>query len=144
VGLITLISHLVAKEGHVFVFSGGAPVCEGCRFRKVCIDRLKKGHVYRVVKVLNIKNRCPLNEYVVTVEVVEEPIKVLLPTSLAIEGMTVKYERRVCSNNSCPYYSLCNPRLLPNTCKVKILKVLRRIKCPKGASLKEVEVVMTD
>ncbi len=143
--IITLVSYLVAREGHVFVFSGGGPECESCRFRKVCIDRLRKGHVYRIVKVLNIRNRCPINKYVITVEVEEEPIEVLIPANLAVEGMTITFERRNCDINKCPYYTLCNPRLLPrDRCKVKILKILEKVNCGKGYSLRKAKVVLSD
>jgi len=142
VGYITLISYLTAKKGYTFVFSGPAPECMNCRFRKVCIDKLKKGHVYKVVKVLGVKNRCPVNQYVVTVEVEEATIEAAVPTKLAIEGMIINYSKIKCDINKCVNYSVCNPRYLPGSGKVKIVKILGRLQCPKNISLTRVHVVM--
>ena len=139
--IITLVSYLVAKEGYTFVFSGPMPECSTCRFKKVCVDRLKKNHVYKIVKVLRIRNRCPVNKYVVTVEVEEVPITVVVPKRLAIDGMIINYEKIKCDNRSCPYYNFCRPKLLPERSRVKIVKVLDRVKCPRGMSLIKVDVI---
>ena len=142
-GIITLVSYIVAREGYMFQFRGGSPECANCRFRKVCIDKLKVGHVYRVVRVLNIKNKCPLNEYVVTVEVEEAAVNACILKKYAIESMIVPYSKIECDRRDCEYYKLCRPDLLPDRAKVKVVKVFERIKCPKGLPLVKASLLVT-
>ncbi len=141
--LITLVSYLVAKKGHRFVFTGAPDECKSCRFYTVCVGRLRPGHAYEVVEVLGIKNRCPVNEYVITVKVREVPIEVAIPTRLAVEGMTVTYEKIEC-NEDCPHKELCKSKYLPSRCRVKIVKVKEKINCAKGLSLTKAEVLLQD
>ena len=139
---ITLVSYLTAKEGYTFVFSGPAPECNKCRFKKVCVDKLKKGHVYRVVRVLGVKNRCPINQYVITVEVEEVTIEAAVPTRLAIEGMIINYSKIMCDMSNCINNKVCNPKYLPSNGKVKIVEVLGRLQCPKKIPLSKVRVIV--
>ncbi|RLG85077.1 MAG: hypothetical protein DRO18_06345 [Thermoprotei archaeon] len=134
-GIITLVSYLVAKEGYTFAFTGATPQCSKCRFKRVCVDKLRPGHVYRIVRVLNIRNRCPVNEYVVTVEVEEALIEASIPKRLAVEGMIIDYRKVGCNMLKCKFSSICKPKLLPSTCKVKVVKVHGKLKCPKGLTL---------
>lgn len=143
-GTITLVSSLVAREGYVFQFTGPAPECADCPFRKVCVDKLKPGHVYRVVRVLGIKNKCRLTGSVTTVEVEEAPVKTAIPSRLAVEGMVIRYNKVQCDKRDCPYYSICRQKLLPETAKVKIVGVGKKINCPKGLRLREVDVLVID
>ncbi len=142
-GIITLVSYIVAREGYTFQFKGGSPECINCKFRRVCIDKLKVGHVYRIIRVLNIKNRCPINEYVITVEVEETAVDACIPKRYAIESMIVSYSKIECSKKDCKYYRFCRPDLLPNKAKVKIVKVIERVECPRGFSLVKSLVLVT-
>ena len=127
----------------MFQFKGGSPECSNCRFRKVCIDKLKVGHVYRVTRVLNIKNKCPLNEYVVTVEVEEAPVDACILKRYAIESMIVPYSKIECDRRNCKYYKFCRPDLLPDKAKVKVMKVISGVKCPKGIPLVLASLLVT-
>ncbi len=127
-GIITLVSYIAAVEGYTFLFTGGSKECEKCRFRKVCIDKLRKGHVYRVTKVFNIRNRCPINKWVVTVEVEEVPVKAAIPKKYGVEGLIFHYRKIVCKPK-CPNKSICSPQLLPEEVKVKVVKVSGKILC---------------
>ncbi|OYT52220.1 MAG: hypothetical protein B6U73_00175 [Desulfurococcales archaeon ex4484_204] len=142
--IITLVSHLVAREGYTFIHEGYSERCLNCRFKKVCIDRLKKGHIYRVVKVLGLRNRCPVNGYVVSVVVDEVPIEIALPKKLAVEGMTVRYPEIKCDRSKCQYLKLCKPRLLKEGSRIKVLTVKERIKCPLNQSLVVAKVLLID
>jgi len=142
---ITLVSYIVAKEGYTFQFKGGSPECMNCRFRQVCIDKLKVGHVYRVIKVMNIKNKCPVNEYVITVEVTEVAVDACIPKKYAIESMIVPYSKIQCGKKDCRYYRLCRPELLPDRARVKVTKVFNdKIKCPRGLSLLKSSVLVVE
>lgn len=143
-GIVTLVSSLVAREGYVFQFSGPAPECEGCPFRKVCVDKLKPGHVYRVVKVLGIKNKCRLTGSVTTVEVEESPVKAAVPSRLAVEGMVIRFSKVQCDRRDCLYYGICRQKLLPEAGKVKIVGVGKKIRCPRGLRLREADVLVVD
>ena len=127
-GIITLVSYIAAVEGYTFFFTGGSEECRKCRLRKVCIDKLRKGHVYRVTKVMNIRNQCPINKWVVTVEVEEVPVRAAIPKKYGVEGLIFHYRKIPCGRN-CPNKEVCSPQLLPDEAKVKVIKVYSRIKC---------------
>lgn len=143
-GIITLVSSPVAKEGYVFQFTGLAPDCVECPFRKVCVDKLKPGHVYRVVRVLGIKNKCRLTGSVTTVEVEEAPVRAAVPSRLAVEGMVIRFSKVKCDRKDCPYYGICRQKLLPEAGKVKIVGVGKKVECPRGFSLREVDAQVVD
>jgi len=126
--IITLVSYIAAVKGYTFLFTGGGEECKNCRLRKVCIDKLKKWHVYRVTKVLNVRNRCPINKWVVTVEVEEVPVRAAIPKKYGVEGLIFQYKKVRCEPN-CPNKDVCSPPTLPGTAKVKVLKVYNKIRC---------------
>ncbi len=142
--MITLISYLTAKEGFKFVFTGPSPECLNCRFNYVCNGKLKVGQVYEVVKVHNIRNRCPINEYVTTVEVKEATVDLALSRKVAVEGMTLTYVKMVCERTKCGNYPRCVPELIVMPVKVKVLKVLGSVDCPKKLELSNVQVKVVD
>ncbi|MCD6323488.1 MAG: UPF0179 family protein [Desulfurococcales archaeon] len=123
-GIITLVGYIVARVGYTFLFTGGGPECVNCRLRKVCIDKLRKGHVYRVTKVLGIRNKCPINGWVITVEVEEVPVRAAIPKRYAVEGMIFKYVKPETSSKG-----ICSPDLLPKEAKVKVVKVYGKAQC---------------
>ncbi len=143
-GTITLVSYLVAREGYTFLFTEPSPECMNCRFKKVCVDKLRKGHTYRVVRVLGIKNRCPINKYVITVAVEEVAVTAAIPKRYAVEGMIFRYRKVDCSNARCEFFKLCRPDLLPDESKVKVVSVGERLKCPRGASLVKAEIIVVE
>jgi len=128
-GVITLVSYVAAKEGYTFVASRPGEECVNCRFKSVCVDKLKPNHVYRVVKVMNIKNPCKINEYVVTVEVEEIPVEVVIPKKYAVEGLKFKY-RKVFCDSKCRLKSLCDTQLITDGAIVKVVEVGERVDCP--------------
>ncbi len=143
---ITLVSHIVAKVGYTFLFNGPSPQCINCRFRRVCVDKLRVGHTYRVVRVLGITNKCPINKYVVTVAVEEVPVAAAIPKRYGVEGLIFRYRKVDCSNRNCPNYGLCRPELLPNEGKVRVVKVYRgsKLKCARGLSLVKADILVID
>ena len=140
-----MVGHLVAREGYTFLFTGGSEECSNCRLRKVCVDKLKIGHVYRVTKVLGIRNKCPINEYVITVEVDEASVVAAIPKKYAVEGLTVRYVKINCDAVRCPEREVCAPSLLPKEAKVKVVKVLGKVDCGKTKeSMVKAEVLVID
>ncbi|OYT44000.1 hypothetical protein B6U84_04970 [Candidatus Bathyarchaeota archaeon ex4484_40] len=49
--IITLIGPGQAKLGMRFLHKGGTPKCEGCQYRRVCIENLEPGRIYKIVGV---------------------------------------------------------------------------------------------
>jgi len=133
--IVTLISYLTAKEGFKFVFTGPAPECIKCRFNYVCNGKLKVGQIYEVVKVYGIRNKCPINEFVETVEVREASIEVAVNRKVAVNDMIISYNRMKCDLSRCSNYSRCVPQLIVRPVKLKILKVLGNVDCPKKLEL---------
>ncbi len=130
----TLISKYAAKEGYRFLYSGRMEECLGCRFRHACVDNLKEGVAYEVVKVYGIVNRCPALGEVVTVDVKPAEVSVALDPRAAVEGVLVTYTHRECGI-PCQFSELCRNPLVRSGTKVKVLSVGGRVSCRAGKSL---------
>lgn len=144
-GTITLVGYLVAKEGYTFLFTGGSEECTNCRLRKVCVDKLKVGHVYKVTKVIGIRNRCRINDYVITVEVEEAPVIAAIPKKFAVEGLTIRYRKVDCDVTNCLERDVCSPKLLPEEAKVKVVRVLGKVDCGRTREpMVKAEVLVID
>ncbi|MEM4519800.1 MAG: UPF0179 family protein [Sulfolobales archaeon] len=142
--MITLISYLTAREGFKFVYAGPSSECLTCRFNYVCNSKLKVGQIYEVVKVYNIRNKCPINEYVTTVEVKEATLDLAVSRKVSVEGMTLNYVKIVCERIKCSNHPKCVPELIIKPVKIKILKVLNNVDCPKNFELSNVQVKIVD
>lgn len=142
--MITLIGYLTAREGFKFVFTGPSTECTNCRFNYVCNGKLRVGQVYEVVKVYGIRNKCPINEYVTTVEVREATVDLALSSKLVVEGMTLTYVKMVCDRVRCSNYLKCVPELIIRPVKIKVVRVLGRVDCPKKLELSNVEAKIVD
>lgn len=142
--MITLVSHITAKEGFKFVFTGPLTECLSCRLKPVCVDKLKLGQVYEVVKVYNIVNKCPINDYVVTVDVKEAEFEVALNRRMAIEGIVVTYSKLTCDKVWCSNYKRCVSNLIVRPVKVKVIKVAGNVQCPRGLGLSNALVKIVD
>ncbi|MCC6033641.1 MAG: UPF0179 family protein [Desulfurococcaceae archaeon] len=143
--IITLINHLVAKEGFRFIQGQPSEECLKCRLKPVCLDKLKLNHLYEVVKVTNIKNPCRLYGYVTTVEVEERPITLVVPKRLALEGLKFTRKSIECNEVKCPYRSYCNIEYLKDNAPIKIVRVMDRVNCRASKeSMVLVEAVLAD
>lgn len=148
--IVTLLDEHQAKVGYRFVLYSIPDVCKKrCKLFKACLSKLKPGRTYRVVSVRKKKHICPLtNRPAVVVKVVEEPLQIALPSSKAIEGITLVYNEDFSQcpyRNRCRYYRYCNPApAVIKGIKIKISKVLSKIECVLGHSLVLVEVQAID
>ncbi len=127
--IITLLNHMVARKGFRFIQGQPSEECLRCRLRPVCLDKLKPNHLYEVTKVTNIKNSCKLYEYVVTVEVEEKPVLLVIPKRLALEGLKFTYKPIECGEVKCPYRIFCNTEYLKNDVPVKVVSVKEKVNC---------------
>ncbi len=140
--VITLCGKSWAKIGVEFMFMGESEECKNCKIRKTCL-RLKQGSKYKIVGLRDgTVQPCPLHdEGVVAVEVVELPTIALVDSKMAVEETKFKFEKK-CNKFDCFMYNLCNPIELSNGELVIVEKVIGEPpnKCPKGKSLKLVEL----
>jgi hypothetical protein len=141
---ITLVGERQAQVGHQFVYRGPQPECGPCRVRSACLNQ-DVGRRYRVVRVRDVAHACLLNEERArVVEVDASPPPVSLPTSAAVEGALVAYERIVCANAACPNYRTCHPIGVDRGTKLKVLAVGPELECPIGYALSSATVTYAD
>jgi len=137
--IITMIGVKQATVGLTFIYHGPCPACEGCEYRKVCVENLEPGRVYRIVGLRERVFPCRVHEGGVrVVEVVEADVEAALPSKVAIEGATITFQPRECGQVDCEHYNLCFPVGLFRGDHCAILKVGERIRCREGLSLTRV------
>ncbi|MEM0014154.1 MAG: UPF0179 family protein [Zestosphaera sp.] len=142
---ITLVNHIVAREGHVFIHGKPSEECVGCRFRAVCVDKLKPNHLYEVIRVTGIRNPCRLYGYVTTVEVEEKPVVLVIPKRLALEGLKFVYTPVNCGEKKCPYFTTCNAPYVRESLPVRVVSVRGKVNCRASKeSMVAAEVVLAD
>ncbi|MHA1114888.1 MAG: UPF0179 family protein [Candidatus Heimdallarchaeum aukensis] len=141
---ITLIPKNVANLGYVFSHVGELPECAQCKLRSVCIDALVKGKNYKVVEIKKKEHVCLIDETKMVVCKVEEinPVIIIkkeknLPV---MEGLTLTIEPIECDEIFCENYEKCIRDLEQGFRKVKIKKEFKKVDCPLGYDLVEVEV----
>ncbi|MGC8974817.1 MAG: UPF0179 family protein [Thermoprotei archaeon] len=143
--VITLINHIVAREGFKFIHGQPSEECFKCRLRPVCVDKLKPNHLYEVVKTTNIKNPCKLYGYVTTVEVEERPILLVIPKRLALEGLKFTYKPIECNEVKCPYRIFCNAGHIRNNVPIKVARIKEKVECKiSKESMVLVEAMLAD
>lgn len=142
---ITLVNHLVARKGYAFVHGKPSEECLNCKFKVVCIDKLRENHLYEVIRVLDIKNPCKLYDYVTTVEVEEKPITLVIPKRLALEGLKFTYKPINCSERECPNYNICNAPYVKGSLPVVVINVGSRVECRVSReAVVKAEVILAD
>ncbi|MEM4629292.1 MAG: UPF0179 family protein [Zestosphaera sp.] len=143
--IITLLNHLVAREGFRFIHGQPSEECLKCRLKPVCLDKLKPNHLYEVTRVTNIKNPCKLYGHVTTVEVEERPILLVIPKRLALEGLKFTHKMIECNEIKCPYRTFCSAEHLKNNASVKVVRVKERVDCRTSKeSMVLVEAILAD
>jgi len=138
--MITLIGKALAEEGLEFQYRGPLMECRTCKLKNVCFN-LDEGKWYRITKIRDKEHDCKIHEggKVVTVEVEEIPVPIIISAKNVVEGETITYKPVKCRETKCEYYSLCHPIGLREGDKIKIVKVLENVECDKK-NLKKVLV----
>ncbi len=142
-GLVVLVPKAVAKEGVKFVAHDVLPSCKSCMLRDKCVERLKPGNAYKVLRVLgSIEHPCPIHGAVIACEVEEIGTEVVIEKRKAFDGAIIRYEPIKCPLRPCEHWQLCTGRRgkLRRGTKVKIVEVLDDVMCPRGLSLVKVVV----
>jgi len=134
--IITLVGSRQAKVGFVFLHEGAAKTCEDCRYRRVCIDNLTPGQIYKIVKLRDKSLPCPLHdENVRVVEVQQAEIEAAIESRLAFPDGIITFKPQNCDRDNCPNRHLCLPSLLGGAVRCKVVEVKQPIDCPLSRSL---------
>lgn len=138
--IVTLVGELQAREGMEFVYMGPLTECKECRLKAVCFN-LDPGSTYRITAVRDVHHECRVHEEGVhVVEVEKIPMRCTVPSKYAIEGSVITFTNSRCDDVGCEHYRLCNPPGPVKNTKRRVLSVHGDVSCPRGQSLKEVEL----
>ena len=136
--MITLIGKDIAKVGLAFTYLGPAEECNDCKFKASCINNLEENRKYKILRVLDIEQKCPLHNEgkVVSVKVERAEIELVTNSKNVFEGSTFTFEEPDCEEY-CKYYDKCHPEGLLNHDKCFVLNNNGDcdIKCEKGYDL---------
>jgi len=108
--LVTLIGSRLADPGREFVFEGASSACEGCPYRKQCLN-LAPGTRYRVTDVRENAQTldCAVHDDGVrAVEVEPAPVPANVASRKAYAGSKVTLEGP-CPHTECPSHAYCVP-----------------------------------
>jgi uncharacterized protein (UPF0179 family) len=133
---ITLVGVKQAREGFKFIHQGASELCEGCQYRRVCIDNLVIGRLYSVVKTRTQVFPCRLHdEGVQVVEVVEAETEASIDQKYAFEGATIEFCPQDCELVNCMNYERCVPYGLKKGDRCQIIKLVGAVTCPVSRQL---------
>ncbi|PSP92958.1 hypothetical protein BRC84_05485, partial [Halobacteriales archaeon QS_1_68_44] len=106
---VTLIGERLAEVGTEFVYRGESEACEGCPYRKQCLN-LTEGRRYRVAGVRDSGTlECAVHEAGVTaVEVEPAPVLANVPSNVAYAGSKAELAGP-CQYTECPSHEFCEP-----------------------------------
>lgn len=142
--VLTLVGKGQAKVGGSFRLVSIPSDCRECRLYDICVAKLRPGLAYKIIEVRRIgfpqPSKCLLTgEEMVPVIAEEEPIKLLIDSKAAVEGLVLRYSKPTikCMGVNVDHVEL------PEGIRVRVLRVLGTVKCNQG-SLAEVEVAIVD
>ncbi|MHA1303699.1 MAG: UPF0179 family protein [Candidatus Heimdallarchaeaceae archaeon] len=139
--IITLIPKDVARTGYQFTHLGGVQECEQCKLQSVCVNSLEKTKNYRVKKVRKKEHRCPIDDTKMVVCEVEEINKrIAVKDNKVMEGVILTREPIECEEILCEYYEKCVLEDFQESTRIKVVLKLKKIDCPIGLDLIEVEI----
>lgn len=107
---LTLVGTRLATEGREFVYRGEAAGCEGCPYRKQCLN-LDEGTRYSITTVRDGGEvlDCAVHDGgVLAVEVEPTTVEANVPSKGAYAGSRVRLAGS-CPHTDCPSHDLCEP-----------------------------------
>ena len=106
---LTLVGTRLAADGEEFVYRGESAGCEGCPYRKQCLN-LEIGTRYRITAVRDGEQLdCPVHEDGVTaVDVEPATFEANVPSKGAYAGSKISLAG-TCPHTDCPSHDLCEP-----------------------------------
>ncbi|MEM0139238.1 MAG: UPF0179 family protein [Ferroplasma sp.] len=139
---ISLIGIDLAKKDLEFTFKGPLTgKCDECRIKNVCFN-LEPGKSYRIKDVKEQVNPCFIynKNKVSTIEVEELPNRYNIQKGKRlIEGSSIELKSMKCDYLTCPNIEKCNLLYINSGKKIVINKIIRKLECPKGYDMREVE-----
>lgn len=138
--VISLIPKSVAQKGYQFIHLGGTETCQKCQFLAVCVNSLEKGSTYEVTKVREKEHPCMIdNTMMIVCELKQINDKLSVKHQKYLDDVIVTRDLIDCTEVLCDNYDFCILDKYSTTTKVKILKVIKEMKCPLGYKLVLVE-----
>ncbi|GEM_PF-1493261 len=138
---VTLIGESLAKKDLEFIFGGCLSKCQDCELKNSCCG-LEQNRLYRIKGVRDKTHKCKVHHKEVKVVDVEQiPIKTTASGRSAIEGSVITLEDKECDSIECDNYKLCHPAGIEFDAKYNVEKSGKKVDCPKGKDLKEVELM---
>ncbi len=138
---ISLIGVDLAKKNMEFTFKGPlSGKCDECRIRNVCFN-LEPGKRYKITDVKEQINPCFIynKNKVSTIEVEEIKNTYNIQNGKRLmEGSSIELKSMKCDYLTCPNIEKCNLIVTPVK-KIVVNKILRKLSCPKGYDMREVE-----
>ncbi|MGC9108098.1 MAG: UPF0179 family protein [Infirmifilum sp.] len=129
-----MVTPLIAKPGTIFQ-PYVTSKCIECQFFNACIGNLRPLANYKVVNIRKHAVYCPaLAEELITVEVEELPVKILVDLRDAMPGAVIRYRKPGCQENS----EDCDPPYLEEGERIRILKEVEK---KNNLSIVEVEFI---
>jgi uncharacterized protein (UPF0179 family) len=122
---VTLIGTRLAEVGREFVYEGESSACEGCPYRKQCLN-LAEGRRYRVTGVRENAQtlECAVHDGGVrAVEVEPAPVTVNVPSKGAYAGSKSTLAGP-CPHVECPSHQYCVPDGVEFDAEYRIREVL--------------------
>ncbi|WP_224449285.1 UPF0179 family protein [Haloprofundus salilacus] len=107
---VTLIGTRLAEPGQEFVYGGESAACEGCPYRKQCLN-LSEGTRYRVLDVRENTQtlECAVHDAGVrAVEVEPASVPANVPSKGAYAGSKTRLQGP-CPHTECPSHEFCEP-----------------------------------
>ncbi|MDD1723698.1 MAG: UPF0179 family protein [Methanospirillum sp.] len=105
---VTIVGSAYAKPGTQFVYQGRIDRCESCTIARVC-HNLESGRRDEVVAIRAATHPCPVHhEGVTTVDVVEAPIDIRIPSDLVKKNTTIIVKFPDC-DEACETWASCHP-----------------------------------
>ena len=137
--IVTLVGKGQAKVGEVFIHKGPGSKCAECEYSQVCVENVKSGRVYEIVKVRDKTLFCKKYEMEMqVVEVVNAKIPSAIPSKQAIPGVIITFRTPICEDEKCAYYDLCFPEGLKSGDRCEVLEVIQSVRCSLGSPRKKV------
>ena len=129
--IVTLVGKGQAKVGKVFIHRGPGSKCAECKYSQVCVENVKPGRVYEIVKVRDKTLFCEQYEMEMrVVEVVNAKIPAATSAKQAIPGAVITFRTPRCEEEKCVFHDICFPEGLKSGDRCVVLEVIQNVQCP--------------
>ena len=129
--IVTLVGKGQAKVGEVFIHRGPGSKCAECKYSQVCVENVKPGRVYEIVKVRDKTLFCEQYEMEMqVVEVINAKIPSAIPAKQAIPGAIITFRTPICEGEKCVSCDFCFPEGLKSGDHCEVVEVIQSVECP--------------